>query len=224
MAATNRIWPAQAWTRPLPEETANYLTHGAGLVMSICCFWQLFSATAGRGTVGQVAGVALFGGSVVTLYLASTLFHAVRRAGLKTHLRLCDHAAIYLLIAGTYTPFMLALPNPWPTWCLGVIWFLAAAGVCFKLIMGFRYERLSVIMYLAIGWLGVLAIPPLIDRISAPGVAWLITGGLAYTFGTLFYVRGEVKYSHAVWHVFVVLGSALHYGAIVLYVIPLTFS
>lgn len=223
MAAINQIWPTQTWATPLPEEVANSVTHGAGLVMSIGGLWQLLSATNGRGTFGQVVGVALFGGSMVVLYLASTLYHVVQRAELKKHLRVCDHAAIYLLIAGTYTPFMLALPNPWPTWGLGVIWLLAAVGVCFKLILGFGYERLSVVMYMAIGWVGILAIQPLVERISLAGVAWLIVGGLAYTLGIIFFVRDEAKYSHAVWHVFVVLGTAIHYGAITLYVVPLTF-
>ncbi|HEV3138458.1 MAG TPA: hemolysin III family protein, partial [Pirellulales bacterium] len=124
----------------------------------------------------------------------------------------------------TYPPFLLALQNSWSTWGLAAIWFLAAAGVCFKAFLGFGYERLSVTLYLVIGWLGILAIQPLIERISTRGVAWLIAGGLAYSSGTFFYIRTEVKYSHAIWHVFVLLGSALHYGAIVLYVVPLTFS
>lgn len=224
MEAVNRVWPSQSWAGPCSEEVANYVTHGAGLAMSVCGLWQLLSVAAGRGTVGQVAGVALFGGSMIVLYLASTLYHAVERAGLKHSLRVCDHAAIYLLIAGTYTPFLLALPSPWPTWGLGVVWFLAALGIGFKLVLGFGYERLSVIMYLAIGWLGMLALPQLIDRISGRGVAWLLAGGVAYTCGTLFYIRREAKYSHAVWHVFVVLGTALHYGAVVFYVVPLTFA
>jgi hemolysin III len=224
MEAANRIMPSQSSASPLGEETANYLTHGGGLVMSIGGLWQLLAATTGRGTSGQVASVAVFGGAMVVLYLASTLYHAVQRTDLKRCLRICDHAAIYLLIAGTYTPLLLALPRPWATWGLAGIWLLAAVGVCFKLSLGFGYERLSVVTYLVIGWLGMLAIPPLVDRISAGGVAWVIAGGLAYTCGTLFYVRREVKYSHAVWHVFVVLGSALHYGAIALYVVPRTFA
>ena len=224
MEATNQVWTARACGGPLSDEAANCLTHGAGLVMSLCGLEQLFAAIHGRGTVGQIAGVAVFVGSMVVLYLASTLYHAVQAESLKKRLRICDHAAIYLLIAGTYTPFLLALPNSWSTWGLGAIWCLAAAGVCFKVFLGFGYERLSVALYLVIGWLGILTVQPLIERISTRGVAWLIAGGLAYSFGAVFYVRSEVKYCHAIWHVFVLLGSALHYGAIVLYVVPLTFS
>jgi hemolysin III len=224
MAAINQIWPTQAWPKSLTEEAANTVTHGAGLLMSIGGLWKLLSVADGRGTLGQVVGVALFGGSMVVLYLASTLYHAVQRAGLKKHLRVFDHAAIYLLIAGTYTPFFLALPGPWPTWGLGAIWLMATAGVCFKLFLGVEYERLSMTMYMAIGWFGILAIQPLVERIHIGGVTWLVGGGVAYTLGIYFFVRDEAKYSHAVWHVFVVLGSAIHYGAIALYVVPLTFA
>ncbi|MEX2315568.1 MAG: hemolysin III family protein [Pirellulales bacterium] len=224
MEATNQVWPGHTSAAPLSEEAANYLTHGAGLVMSLFGLQALFAATHGRGTVGQVASIALFIGSMVVLYLASTLYHAVQTEGLKKRLRTCDHAAIYLLIAGTYTPLLLALSNSWSTWGLAAIWILAAAGVCFKVFVGFGYERLSVTLYLAIGWMGILTIQPLIERISLQGVAWLLAGGLAYSCGAFFYVRSEVKYSHAVWHVFVILGSALHYGAIVLYVVPRTFA
>jgi len=204
------------------EEVANYLTHGGGLVLSLCAWLQLLAMTE-RGTPWQQLGAAVYGGTLIVLYLASTSYHAVQQAGLKSKLRVCDHASIYLMIAGTYTPFLLALPAPWPTWGLASVWLLAAVGVGFKIAFGFRYERLSVTMYLLMGWIGVLAIGPLVERISADGVAWLLSGGLAYTVGTMFYVRKDAKYSHAIWHVFVLAGSGLHYGAIVLYVMPRTY-
>ena len=204
---------------PGSEEVANYLTHGGGLVLSLCAWLQLLAMTQ-RGTPEQQAGAAVYGGSLIALYLASTSYHAVQRVGLKSKLRVFDHASIYLMIAGTYTPFLLALPGPWPTWGLAAVWLLAAVGVAFKIAFRFRYERLSVTMYLAMGWIGILAIGPLVERISADGVAWLLAGGLAYTVGTMFYVRKDLKYAHAIWHVFVLAGSALHYGAIVLYVVP----
>lgn len=204
---------------PGSEEVANYLTHGGGLVLSLCAWLQLLAMTQ-RGTPGQQAGAAVYGGSLIALYLASTSYHAVRHVGLKSKLRVFDHASIYLMIAGTYTPFLLALPGPWPTWGLAAVWLLAAVGVAFKIAFRFRYERLSVSMYLAMGWIGILAIGPLVERISADGVAWLLAGGLAYTVGTMFYVRKDVRYAHAIWHVFVLAGSALHYGVIVLYVVP----
>jgi hemolysin III len=223
MAAVSLNWWTDSWAEALPEEAANYLTHGTGLAMSICGFLQLLSLTSGRGTAGQVAGVAVYGGSLVVLYLASTSYHAVQQARLKSSLRVFDHATIYLMIAGTYTPFLLALPNPWPTLGTSAVWLLAVVGIVFKIVFGFRYERFSIAMYLSMGWMGVLTVKPLFDRISAGGVAWLVAGGLAYTVGTLFYVRREIKYSHAVWHAFVLLGSSLHYGAIILYIVPLTF-
>lgn len=224
MEATNQTWSAPATADAWSEEVANYLTHGAGLVMSLFGMQQLFTATHGRGTVGQVMGLGLFIGSMVVLYLASTLYHAVKTESLKKHLRTCDHAAIYLLIAGTYTPFLLSMTNAWSTWGLAAIWGTALAGVCFKLCFGFRYERFSIALYVLLGWVGVFTIYPLAQRISLHGIAWLLAGGVAYSAGTYFYIRSEVKYSHAIWHLFVLLGSALHYGAILLYVVPLTFA
>ncbi|MBI3838079.1 MAG: hemolysin III family protein [Planctomycetia bacterium] len=206
---------------PLSEEVANYVTHGAGFALSVVGMHELIWATHGRGTVGQIVGVAVYTGSMMVLYLASTLFHAIRDPGLKSAFRAADHAAIYLLIAGTYTPFLLALPNP--AWILSLIWSLAGLGILFKVLFGFEHERVSLFMYMAMGWLGLVVTKSLAERVTVGAVAWLIAGGLAYTAGTMFYVRPEVKYSHAVWHVFVVLGTALHYGAIVFYVVPLTF-
>ncbi len=216
-------WSTLLTAGPLPEEAANCVTHGAGLALSVCGMNHLLAHTSGHGTAGQVAGVAVFGGSMVVLYLASTLYHAIQEIRLKSIFRIVDHAMIYLLIAGTYTPFLLALPHPWPAWTLSAIWSLAAMGVFFKAVLGPDNERLSVTLYLAMGWLGIIAVKPLVDRVSAGGVAWLVAGGLAYTVGTLFFVRRGMKYSHAVWHIFVILGSALHYGAVALYVVPRTF-
>jgi len=205
------------------EEVVNYLTHGGGLVLSLCAWLQLFAMTH-DGTPGQQLGAAVYGVTLIVVYLASTAYHAVRHTGLKTKLRVFDHASIYLMIAGTYTPFLLALPGAWRTWGVPAMWLLAAVGIAFKIAFGFRYERLSVTMYLLMGWIGILALGPLVERISTEGVAWLLTGGLAYTIGTMFYVRPEIKYAHAIWHIFVLAGSALHYGTIVLYVLPRTYS
>jgi hemolysin III len=207
----------------LSEEKANFVTHGAALALSLVGMQPLLAATAGCGSVAQVAGTAVFGASMVLVYLASTIYHAIQDARLKSTFQVIDHATIYLLIAGTYTPFLLALPAPWPTWALAAIWSLAGLGVLFKAVFGPRHERLSMTMYLAIGWIGVLAINPLVERVSCGGVACLLSGGLAYTAGTIFFTRHDVKYAHAIWHMFVVLGSALHYSAVVLYVIPLGF-
>jgi len=157
---------------------------------------------------------------MVIVYLASTLYHAAWNAALKRQLRICDHAAIYLMIAGTYTPFLLALPTPWPTWGLSAIWLAAMAGVIFKLTLGVRYDRLSVALYLVMGWVALLALPALTEKISAHGVAWLLAGGLAYSAGTVFYIRRDAQYSHAIWHLFVALGSALHWVTVMFYLVP----
>lgn len=204
------------------EELANCLTHGAGLALSILGLQQLVSTASARGANWQLAGLAVYGSTMVVLYLASCLYHGVQSEALKRKFRTLDHASIYLLIAGTYTPFLLALSGPWATWGLATIWLLAALGIGFKLMFGHRYERFSVSMYLIMGWLGVFALRPLVDRVTPLGVSWLVAGGLAYTVGTLFYVRREKRYSHAIWHLFVVLGSGLHYGAVLFYVVPLT--
>jgi hemolysin III len=202
------------------EEGANLATHGLGLVFSVAGAFQLLAATEGRGTAGQVIGTAIFGGSMVGVYLASSLYHAAQDERRKKRLQIIDHAAIYLMIAGTYTPFLLALPDPWPNWVLPAIWCLAALGVGFKARFGSAHQRLSMMTYLAIGWIGLLAIRPLVEHVSLDAVGFLLSGGLAYTIGTVFFVRRDIRYSHAIWHVFVLLGSALHYSAVILCVIP----
>jgi len=222
MEIANRNCVSIATCNSGSEELANCLTHGAGLALSIFGLQQLVAAAGTHSTAWQLAGFTVYGSSMVVLYLASCLYHAVQSAELKSKFRLLDHASIYLLIAGTYTPFLLALPRPWPTWGMAAIWSLALLGVGFKLVCGHRYERFSVTMYLAMGWLGIFALSPLLERVTPVGVSWIVAGGLAYTIGTLFYVRRELRYSHAIWHMFVVLGSGLHYGAVIFYVVPLT--
>jgi hemolysin III len=222
MKTVNRTGASVATSYSGPEEVANCLTHGAGLALSIFGLQQLVAAAGAHGASWQVAGCAVYGSSMVVLYLASCMYHAVQSAELKRKFRMLDHASIYLLIAGTYTPFLLALPQPWPTWGLATIWTLALSGIGFKLACGPRYERFSVVMYLAMGWLGIFAFRPLLERVTPLGVSWLVAGGLAYTVGTLFYVRHHVRYSHAIWHLFVVLGSGLHYVAVIFYIVPLT--
>lgn len=224
MESVQPVSIASAKSFVLSEEAANYLTHGAGLVLSLAGVRHLLTEAAGHGSWRQVAGLGVFGGAMALVYLASTVYHAAEHAGWKRMLRVCDHAAIYLMIAGTYTPFLLSLSAPWRTWGLVGVWTLAAAGVVFKLVMGVRFDRLSVAIYLLMGWIGVLLIGPLVGRITAHGVGWLVAGGLAYSVGTLFYVRSDMRYGHAVWHLFVLLGSALHFWAVAAYVVPLTFA
>jgi hemolysin III len=206
----------------LGEEIANSLTHGAGLVASLAALPVLVLATAGRHDPWQLVGGAIFGVTLVLLYLASTLYHAIPAPRAKGVLRVLDHSAIYLLIAGTYTPFTLGpLRGPWGWTLLGTIWTLALLGVTAKLIVGFRFPRLSTVLYVAMGWLVVVAIHPLVTNVSPAGLAWLLAGGACYTGGVVFYATdGRLRYGHALWHLFVVAGSSCHFVAVLGYAAP----
>jgi len=203
----------------LGEEIANSVTHGAGLLASVAAIPVLVLTAAGRRDPWQLVGGVIFGATLVLLYLASTLFHALpasRAPRAKRAMRVVDHAAIYLLIAGTYTPFTLgALRGPWGWALLGTIWALALMGVLAKCTVGFRYPRLSTTLYVAMGWLVVVAIHPLVTRVSPAGLAWLVAGGLCYTGGVAFYATDtRLRYGHALWHGCVLAGSVCHFVAV----------
>ena len=202
------------------EEMANSLTHGAGLALSIAGLSVLVTLAALRADAGTVVGCAVFGTSLVVLYAASTLYHALRARRWKRVLRVFDHAAIFLLIAGTYTPFMLAnLRGPWGWSLFGVVWALAAAGVVLKAFFTGRFDILSTLLYLFMGWLALLAIRPLMGALPHDSLVLLFAGGAAYTAGTLFYAWSRLPYHHAVWHLFVLAGSACHFFAVLLTVV-----
>jgi hemolysin III len=198
------------------EELANSVIHGAALVASIAALPVLVLSAAARRDVWQIVGGAVFGVTLVLLYLASTLYHALPVSPAKRVLRVLDHTAIYLLIAGTYTPFTLgALRGPWGWALLGTIWALALFGILAKCTVGFRFPRLSTVLYLAMGWLVVVGLQPLVTHVSPAGVAWLVAGGLCYTGGVVFYATdGRLRYGHALWHVFVLAGSVCHFVAV----------
>lgn len=198
------------------EELVNSALHGTGLVLSIAAIPVLVLATIGERNAAHLIGSIVFGVTMVLLYSASTVYHALRDGRAKYVFRVLDHSAIYLLIAGTYTPFALgALRGPWGWTILGVIWGLAVAGIVSKLTIGFRYPRLSTWFYVGMGWLGVVALQPMIARIPVAGLLWLLAGGLCYTGGVYFYVRdARVRYGHALWHVFVMAGTACHFVAV----------
>ena len=204
------------------EEIANAITHGAGLLASLAALPVLVLAASGRRDVWQLIGGAVFGVSLILLYLASTLYHALPVCRAKRALRVIDHAAIYLLIAGTYTPFMLGvLRGPWGWALLGTIWALALVGIAGKCTVGFRFPRLSTALYLVMGWLVLVAIRPLVTHVSPAGVAWLVAGGVCYTGGVAFYATDRrVRYGHAVWHLFVVAGSVCHFCAVLWHAAP----
>ncbi len=201
------------------EEVANALTHGLGVVAAIAGGAVLITLAALYSDGWQLASAIVFISTLVLLYTASTLYHAIPHEPTKTRLQVLDHMAIYLLIAGTYTPFTLVgLKGPWGWWLFGTIWTLAVAGVAFKAFYTGRFKRLSTIIYVAMGWIAVVAIEPMIRLISAASLLWLLAGGVSYTLGTVFYMSRR-RYAHAIWHAFVLGGSASHFVAVWLLVV-----
>ena len=202
------------------EELANTVTHGVGLLASLVGLPILVLAAMARGERLMVIGASVFGATLVALYAASTLYHAIPHPSLKQRLRVLDHAAIYLLIAGTYTPFTLGvLRGAWGWSLFGIVWTLAALGVLFKLKFGPRFQRASTAMYIAMGWVIIIALKPLMDALPSAGLMLLGAGGLLYTGGCVFYLAKR-SWSHPVWHLFVLGGSACHFFAVLWYAAP----
>ena len=200
------------------EEIANSLTHGLGAVLAVAGLVVLAFCASRHGTARTVAGCVVFGATLVFLYASSTLYHAVANARAKAVLRVLDHSAIFLLIAGTYTPFTLvSLRGPWGWSLFGVVWGLALAGITLRLALRRRPTALFVTLYLAMGWCVVVAAKPLLAAVAPGGIALLVAGGLAYSVGVVFYVWRR-PYHHAIWHAFVLAGSAFHFAAVLLYV------
>jgi hemolysin III len=192
------------------EDWANTVTHAVGVAASALGGAALIVLAAMRGTAWDVVGVSVFVGALIALYSASTAYHAVRHPVARVRLKVLDHCAIYLLIAGTYTPFMIGrLRGGWGWSLFGVIWGLALAGVVFKLFFTGRFRVVSTGIYVAMGWLILIAVGPLMSRLAPVTLAWLLAGGIAYTAGTPFY-HATRRYSHAVWHLFVLAGSVCH--------------
>jgi hemolysin III len=212
---------ARAYTRG--EEIANWVTHGIGLVASICGLTLLIVYSSLRGNAWHVVSFTVFGLTLLTLYTISTIFHARRSERAKALFRKLDHAAIFLLIAGTYTPFLLThLRGPWGWTLFGVIWGLCGAGAVFQLFFGERYRLTSTLAYLFVGWLIVVAIQPMIERVPHGGLWLLLAGGLCYTAGVVFFLWHRLRYHHAVWHIFVLGGSTCHFLAVLLFLLPRT--
>ncbi len=202
----------------LGEEVANSISHGIGLVLAIIATPILVIGAIRYGSLWNTIGVSVFAASMVTLYLASTLYHALTHDGAKRFFRMLDHSAIFLLIAGTYTPFTLGvLRGPWGWTLFGIIWTLAAVGLTMKIVLGSRYVWLSVILYLVMGWLVVIAAPTVIQRMPLSGLAWIAAGGVAYTAGVGFYAAHRVRYAHFAWHLFVIAGTVCHFFAVLWY-------
>ncbi|WP_147199667.1 hemolysin III family protein [Pantoea sp. CCBC3-3-1] len=204
----------------LAEEIANSISHGIGFIFGIVGLVLLLSqAVESRADTLAITSYSLYGGSMILLFLASTLYHAIPHPRAKLWLQKLDHCAIYILIAGTYTPFLLVgLKSPLAHGLLVVIWSLALAGVLFKLAFIHRFEALSVITYMLMGWLSLVVIYQLALKLPAGGIWLLAAGGIVYSLGVIFYVSKRIPYNHAIWHGFVLGGSICHFLAIYLYV------
>jgi hemolysin III len=199
------------------EELANSLSHGVGFLLAVVGTPILIVAAVNQGGPADIVGSSVFAASLILLYLASTLYHAAPAGRRKDRLHRLDHAAIYVLIAGSYTPFTLALGGAWGWTLFGIVWAAAIVGVSEKLISGDRFPRLSLALYILMGWLVLIAIRPLVANVPPAGVRWLAAGGVAYTAGTLFYTARRLRYHHLIWHLFVLAGSICHYIAILCY-------
>jgi len=196
-------------------ELPNVLTHGLGVAASVAAAAILIVFAALGGRAAEIVGVSVFGATLVLLYSASTLYHAARSDVARRRLKVLDHAAIFFLIAGTYTPFTIgALGGGWGWSLFGVIWGLAVAGAVFKVFAAGRFRLVSTLFYVAMGWLVVIAAGPLVRHLDGATLGWLLAGGIAYTAGTPFYQTRRFRHSHAVWHVFVLAGSACHAVAV----------
>lgn len=203
------------------EEIANAVTHGIGALASAAAGAVLITLAAQSGTRLQTVSAVVFCVSMLLLYTASTLYHAIPSQAAKRKLKVFDHCAIYMLIAGTYTPFaLIGLRGPVGWWLFGVAWGLAVLGITFKLFFTGRFKLVSTLVYIGMGWMAIFAIQPMIVNIPFASLMWLLAGGVAYTAGTLFYHNERLRYSHAVWHLFVLAGSACHFIAVMSQVVP----
>ena len=203
------------------EELASALTHGLGATAALAGGAVLVTLAALFGNSWQLGAAIVFGVALLLLYVASTLYHAIQHPVVKGRLKVFDHCAIYLLIAGTYTPFtLIGLRGTLGWWLFGIIWTLALAGVVFKLFYTGRFRGLSTAIYVAMGWLVVIAIGPVAAALDAWTLGWIIAGGVFYTLGTLFYMRDSIPYAHAIWHLVCIAGSVCHYVAVLAQVVP----
>lgn len=204
------------------EERLNAVTHGVGALLALAGLSILILSSHFYGGIWHLVSSSIYGTSLVLLYLASTLYHSFTNEKIKYIFKIIDHAAIYLLIAGTYTPFTLVLLHGNLGWTVfGVIWGLAFIGIVFQIFFVKRFKILSTICYIIMGWFMIICIKPLVAVLPTMGICWLIIGGLFYTVGALFYLYRWFPYNHMVWHLFVLAGSASHYISVLWYVLPI---
>ena len=203
------------------EELANSLTHELGLALSVAGFAVLLILAILHGSALRIVSCSVYGFTLVLLYTASTLYHSVRPGSMKSAFQVLDHSSIYLLIAGTYTPFTLVvLRGAWGWTLFGLVWGLSLLGILLKIFFTGQFKTVSTGVYVVIGWLVIIAIKPLLADVPLHGLLWIVAGGLFYTLGIVFYACRKLPYNHAVWHVFVLGGSVCHYFAILFYVLP----
>lgn len=200
------------------EELANTISHGLGLLLALVAVPILIAAAVRDGNIHFTVGVSVFGGTMVLLYLASTLYHSLTHEATKALFRLFDHTAIFLLIAGTYTPFSLGvLRGPWGWSLLAAIWILAIVGITLKINKRTRHSPISIVLYVIMGWLAVVAVKPMFTLIPLPGILLIFAGGIAYTGGLAFFAAQRIRYNHFIWHLFVIAGTTCHFFAVLWY-------
>jgi hemolysin III len=200
------------------EEVANSISHGLGLLLALVALPVLVLAAIEVGNVRFLVGVSVFGGTMVLLYLASTLYHSISHEAAKQLFRVFDHTAIFLLIAGSYTPFSLGvLHGPWGWSLLAIVWTLAIIGITLKIRKRTRHSRMSIVLYVIMGWLAVVAVKPMVMLIPVPGILLILAGGLAYTGGLAFFAAQRIRYNHFIWHLFVIAGTTCHFFAVLWY-------
>ncbi|NHH84699.1 PAQR family membrane homeostasis protein TrhA [Burkholderia gladioli] len=204
----------------LVGERFNSITHGVGALMSLAGLATLVTMGALKGDPYRVVSAAVYGAALLVLYAVSTLYHSVHQPRLKAILQKCDHSAIYLLIAGSYTPFtLITLRGPWGWTLFDVIWGLALFGIVQELTLGRRTRIISMVLYVLMGWLGVIALRPLVVAMSSEGVAWLLAGGLLYSAGIYFFINDErIRHGHGIWHLFVLGGSLCQFISVAAYI------
>ncbi len=203
------------------DELANSITHGVGLLLATAGVLALIVLASLHGGARLIVTCSIYGSTLVFMYAASTLYHSIQLPRAKHLLRILDHSAIYLLIAGTYTPFTLVqIRGGWGWTLFGLVWGLTVFGIAWKALFIRRFPLVSGILYVLMGWMVVVAVKPLLQRVPLAAIAWLVAGGLAYTAGLVFFAGKRIPHHHAIWHVFVLIGSICHYLAVLLYVVP----
>lgn len=199
----------------LEEELANSLTHGFGILFSVVAISLLITFSVLEGSVLHIISSSFFGGAFLLMYTFSTIYHAIQHEKSKAILRIFDHISIYFLIAGTYTPFLILGVGGFTGWLMfGIVWGIALIGTIFKIFFTHRFPRLSLFLYLGMGWIAVFIAKPLFLELSTTVLSLLIGGGVSYTLGTIFYTNQKMRYSHAIWHVFVLIGTITHFIAV----------